>query len=472
MKNDPTEGTGSTLLINGLQELIALVGPENLRQGTEIDLESVNDWSGETSGLPVAWVAPRSTEELSEIMKICTRHRLPVVPQGGLSGLAGGATPSDGCVLISMARLAGIEEIDTASSLMIVRAGTPLQTVQEAAAQAGLFFALDLGARGSCQIGGAISTNAGGNRVIRYGMMRDLVLGLEVVLMDGTILSMMNRMPKNNAAMDLKHLFIGGEGTTGIITRAVLKLHPQVGGANAALIAVSDFDAALALLRSVQGGLSGRTTAFELMWNDYYTAATTHGGIRAPLSADYPIYVLIEMQGADPAADRPAFEDMLEQALGDGLILDAVIAQNEREVDSFWALRDSISELLIAFKPKISFDVSVPLARLGDCVEVMRARLDAAFPGLPQLYFGHAGDSNLHLVTGLMDQYGAEEHAVEQIVYDITRDFNGSISAEHGIGLHKKRWLSYCRSEVELTLLRNVKAMFDPMGLLNPHKVI
>ncbi|WP_138472219.1 FAD-binding oxidoreductase [Poseidonocella sp. HB161398] len=455
-----------------LSELEALLGAGGLKSGAAIDPASVRDWSGEAGGTPLAHVAPRSTAELSAVMRICAAHGLPVVPQGGLSGLAGGAVPSDGCVLVSLSKMAEIEEIDLSSGQMTVQAGVPLQTVQERAAAAGMFFALDLGARGSCQIGGAIATNAGGNRVLRYGMMRDLVLGLEVVLMDGTVLPMMNRMPKNNAAMDLKPLFIGSEGTMGIVTRAVLKLHPGVTGANAALLALPDFDAALSLLQMAQRALSSRVSAFELMWNDYYAAAVEHGGLRAPVPAEHPVYVLVEMLGADPEADRPAFEAMLEAAFEEGLILDAVIAQNEREVESFWALRDAISELLVHYKPKISFDVSVPLARLGACVETMRAALEAAFPGLVQLYFGHAGDSNLHLVTGHMDRYGAEEAAVEEIVYGIVRDFGGSVSAEHGIGLHKKRWLSYSRSPGELALLRAMKAVLDPKGLLNPGKVI
>ena len=452
--------------------LARAVGPENLQVGSNILPGALRDWSDERSGTPLALVTPRDTETVAAVLRLCHAYDTPVVPQGGRSGLAGGAVASDGAVLLSLAKLDRIEEIDTTSGLMVVGAGCILQRIQEAASEAGLSFQLDLGARGSCQIGGNIATNAGGNRVIRYGMMRDLVLGLEVVLADGTILPMMNRMPKNNAALDLKHLFIGSEGTLGVITRAVLKLHPSTGGANAALVAVPTFDAAAHLLSHAQRTLSGRVTAFELMWNDYYRAVTDVTGLRPPLTADHPIYVLLEMQGADPGAEQAAFEAMLESAFEQELVIDAVIAQSQRDVESFWALRDGVAELLSRRAPTINFDVSVPIARIGDCVEVIRARLAARFPNLPLVFFGHAGDSNIHLVAGPIADHDPTGHEIEAIVYGAIREYGGSVSAEHGIGLHKKPWLSYSRSESELAWLRQLKKLHDPKGILNPGKVL
>ena len=448
------------------------IGEANVKVGADVPEVALRDWSGEAGGVPLALVTPRSTEAVAAVLKICHALGAPVVPQGGRSGLAGGAVPSEGSVLLSLAGLDRIEEIDAASGLMVVGAGCILQRVQEAALDAGLSFPLDLGARGSSQIGGNIATNAGGNRVIRYGMTRDLVLGLEVVLADGTILSMLNRMPKNNAALDLKHLFIGSEGTLGVIARAVLRLHPGVAGANAALVAVPDFAAAAALLRHAQRTLSGRVTAFELMWNDYYRAVLAETGLRAPVAPEHPIYVLIEMQGADPDGERPVFEAMLESAFEAGLMVDAAVAQSQREVEVFWSLRDGIAEILSRRAPTINFDVSVPLARIGDCVEEIRAALASAFPDLKVIFFGHAGDSNIHLVAGPITDCDPTGHGIEKAVYEIIRAYGGSVSAEHGIGLHKKPWLSYSRSENELAMLRQLKESLDPKGILNPGKVL
>ncbi|WP_416798147.1 FAD-binding oxidoreductase [Ciceribacter azotifigens] len=455
-----------------LTALERAVGESNMKRGADVPEAVLRDWSDERGGTPLALVTPRDTDAVAAVLRVCHDYDTPVVPQGGRTGLAGGAVPSEGAVLLSMAGLDRIEEVDSASGLMVVGAGCILQRIQEAALDAGFSFPLDLGARGSCQIGGNIATNAGGNRVIRFGMTRDLVLGLEVVLADGTVLSMMNRMPKNNAALDLKHLFIGSEGTLGVVTRAVLKLHPGVGGANAALVAVADFDAAAGLLRHAQRALSGRVTAFELMWNDYYRAVLAETGVRAPVEPDHGIYALIEMQGADADSERPAFEAMLEAAFEAGLVADAAIAQSQREVEAFWSLRDGIAEILSRRAPTINFDVSVPLARIGACVDEIRAALETAFPALQVIFFGHAGDSNIHLVAGPITDIDPTGHGIETIVYEIIRAYGGSVSAEHGIGLHKKPWLAYSRSENELAMLRQLKRSLDPKGILNPGKVL
>mgnify|MGYP003673217821 FL=1 len=461
--------TDTNAFVTMLRDVLA---PQDLQIGTDIPATALRDWSDERGGVPLALVHPRTTAQVSAVMALCHAHGQPVVPQGGMTGLAGGAVPSTGAVLLSLRNIAGVEELNDAAGLMTVGAGTPLQVIQEAAAENGLMFGLDLGARGSCQIGGNIATNAGGNRVIRYGMTRDLVLGLEVVLADGTILPMMNKMPKNNAALDLKHLFIGSEGRLGVITRAVLRLHPGVAGANTALIALSGFDAALKLLRHAQTALSGRVSAFEVLWNDYYRSVTTIGGVRAPLGAEFPLYALIDMQGADPDAEAPAFQAMLERAMESGWALDVLLAQSQSDVLDFWALRDNVAELQRSFSPMINFDISVPQSQIGDCVERIRADLAQKFPGLANLYFGHIGDSNLHILVGPTPADDPDGRQVEACVYDVTRSFGGSISAEHGIGLHKKPWLSYSRSEAELSVLRQLKDTLDPTGILNPGKVL
>ncbi|NAO98910.1 FAD-binding oxidoreductase [Vreelandella titanicae] len=449
------------------------LGVSEVLLGDAISDKYLKDWSGERGLMPLALLLPRSTNEVSKALAVCHSHQWPVVPQGGLTGLAGGAVPSESAVVISLERMCGVEEVDSASATITLLAGTPLQAAQEAAQEAGFFFALDLGARGSCQVGGNIATNAGGNRVIRYGMARDLVLGLEVVLADGTVLPMLNKMVKNNAGPDLKGLFIGTEGTMGIITRAVLRLHAEVTGANTALIALPDFDAVVKLLRYAQKRLSGLVSAYEVMWADYYQSAITVDGIRAPLAADYPVYVLMDMQSAEPEENTERFYTVLEHAMEEGWVLDAVIAQSHSDAEDFWALRDSIAEMLNSYAPTINFDVSFPISKIGECVERLRRVMVDEFPDIHAMYFGHVGDGNLHIVVGpLPDDNQQTERALEDAFYDITRDLGGSVSAEHGIGTHKKPYLAHSRNRAEINLIKRMKQALDPQGILNPGKII
>ncbi|MDR2310941.1 MAG: FAD-binding oxidoreductase [Brucellaceae bacterium] len=452
-----------------LEKLSELLG-KDIQAAENIDSSQLRDWSDEQGGTPLALVLPRNTQMVSEILKLCNEHHIAVVPQGGLTGLAGGAVPVEGCVLLSLRNMNRIEAINAQAGTMIVEAGVILQTIQESARNAGMNFALDLGARGSCQIGGNISTNAGGNRVIRYGMTRDLVLGLEAVLADGTILSMMNEMPKNNAALDMKHLFVGAEGTMGVVTRAVLRLRPGVGGANAAVVALENFDNALNLLNYAQKRLSGRVTAFEAMWGDYYKTAAKYA--RAPLEQGYPLYVLMDMQGAEPDIEAELFQSVLEHALEEGWIADAAIAQSHREAEEFWTMRDAIAEIMTHEGPCIGFDVSVPQTQIGAAVDAIQAALEERYPGIQSLFFGHVGDCNFHIDVTKYTDFEPKERIIEDIVYDIIRSFKGSVSAEHGIGLHKKPWLHYSRSEAELQVLKTLKAALDPHNILNPGKVL
>lgn len=466
---DATGGSGTEVLA----ALQSVLGKNDVLVGDAISDKYLRDWSGECGGMPLAVVRPRSTEAVSQALAVCHAHQCPVVPQGGMTGLAGAAVPFAGAIVISLERMSGVEEVDTASATITVLAGTPLQVAQEAAREAGFLFALDLGARGSCQVGGNIATNAGGNRVIRYGMARDLVLGLEVVLADGTVLSMLNKMVKNNAGPDLKGLFIGTEGTMGIITRAVLRLHAGVTGANTALIALPDFAAVVKLLRHAQQRLSGLVSAYEVMWADYYQSATTVGGIRAPLAADYPVYVLMDMQAAEPEENSERFETVLEYALEEGWVLDAAIAKSQADAEDFWALRDSVAEMLNAYAPTINFDVSFPISQIGECVERLREVMDTQFPSIRAMHFGHVGDGNLHIVVGpLPDDNRKTERAVEDAFYGVTRELGGSVSAEHGIGTHKKPYLAHSRSQAEIELIKRLKRAVDPQGILNPGKII
>lgn len=455
-----------------LSQLHTLLGPNHVITDPELYHTYLTDWSGEVGEPPLAVVRPANTEEVSAILSLCHQYHCPIIPQGGLTGLAGGATARGTALLLSLERLKGVIELDVASATLTAWAGTPLETIQEAAAQANFLFGLDLGARGSCQIGGNVSTNAGGNRVIRYGMTRDLVLGLEVVQADGTVLSMLNNMPKNNAAYDLKHLFIGSEGTLGVITKVVVRLHPAVTGANTALIALPSYDAAIQLLRYAQQELSGLVSAFEVMWQDYYTIATSTGNNRAPISADYPLYVLMDLQSANPDNNAARFEAVLEHAFHQGWALDAAIAQSHTDAEDFWLLRDAVAEILPHYAPTINFDISFPISLIGQGVDQLRAAITEFDPDLCLMFFGHVGDGNVHLLVGPIPNKDKKiEQQIEKICYEITQSLSGSVSAEHGIGIHKKPWLSYSRTEAELALMRTLKKALDPHNILNPGKV-
>ena len=354
---------------------------------------------------------------------------------------------------------------------MTVLAGTPLQTVQEAAAKAGLTFPLDLGARGTCTIGGNIATNAGGNQVLRFGMMRNLVLGLEAVLADGTVVSSMNKMLKNNAGYDLKQLFIGSEGTLGIVTRAVLRLWPAMPARTAAIVAIPDFDACVKLLQTLQARLGGDLSAFEAMWASYFDCVIERvDSLRSPFDDQYPLYVLVQSEGTDHEAALERMETVLGDLLESGVVLDAAIAQSERENETFWQIRDGIAEITASLQPLAAFDVSVPISDMPEFLETTQAALNDAFPDVANLVFGHVGDSNLHLsVTTGKDE---DRSRISEIVYGATSRFGGSIAAEHGIGVARRNYLKLSRSEAEMALMRRLKAALDPGNILNPGRVI
>ena len=428
------------------------------------------DWSNVDRQRPRAVLRPRSVAEVSRALKICNDLNLAVVPQGGLTGLAGGATPRAGQIVLSLERLKGIEEIDRDSATMTVLAGTPLEAAQKAAAEAGLYLALDIGSRGSCQVGGNIATNAGGNHVIRYGMARAQVLGLETVLADGTVLTSLTKVMKNNAGYDLNQLFIGSEGTLGVVTRAVLRLHAQPQSKTTALIATPDYAATVKLLRRLQAEL-GEVSGFEAMWPDFYRYVVEHPttGVK-PLAADHPFYALVEFQGNEAERDRARFEACLGEAIEAGEALDGVIAQSEREARSFWTIREGAP--LDMHPYLINFDVSAPTAQLGALAERLNAALLARWPEGHFYVYGHVGDGNIHLSAYAGGSMASVAHEMDDIVYDEVRRIGGSVSAEHGIGTLKRAYLGHSRSAAEIAVMRKIKAALDPRGILNPGKVI
>jgi FAD/FMN-containing dehydrogenase len=421
-------------------------------------------------GKPIAVVRPASTEQVSAVLRLCHELGQAVVPWGGCTGLVEGAR-ADGAVALSLQRMNRIEEIDAEGATMTVETGCVLQTACEAAEAKGLFFPLDLGARGSATIGGNISTNAGGNRVLRYGMMRELVLGLEVVLADGTVMSSLNHLIKNNAGYDLKHAFIGSEGTLGVVTRAVLRLRPKPVSQNMALLAVDAFAHLPKLLRNLERGFGGTLSAFEVMWSDFYQLVTTPPAKgQAPIPHGHAYYVLIEALGGDQEEDSARFERVLAAELENGDIADAVIAKSRDECARIWALRDDVLQVA-RNAPIFTFDISLTLGKIENYITEVRDGLKSRWPDMTLMVFGHLGDGNLHLIPGVGDGSAQAHRDVEEIIYGALRRQGGSVSAEHGIGIEKRDYLAYSRSPNEIALMRTLKKAFDPKGILNPGKI-
>jgi len=453
-----------------LGQLFQELGPDIVSTDADLRQRRAGDWSSAPKTVPPAILRPRSTEEVSRCLALCHQLGIPVVPQGGMTGLAGGGNPTFGQVVLSLDRLSGVEELDREASTVTVRAGTPLQVAQEAARDAGLYLGLDIGSRGSCQIGGNLSTNAGGNRVIRYGMARAMVLGLEVVLADGTVITALDKAMKNNTGYDLKQLFIGAEGTLGVITRAVLRLHPAPRSRTTAFLSTTGFAAGLRLLRRLQSDLGG-VSAFEVMWPDFYDFVAGHSvtGVM-PLPKGQPFYVLTEYEGIDPVGDGDRVETALGAALEAGDVTDALIAKTEKEGRDFWTVREGLA--LDTVPQLVNYDVSLAISRIGEFAERCREALTNRWPGGISTFYGHIGDGNLHISASAGAAAGNVEHEMDEIVYEIVGAMHGSVSAEHGIGLLKRPYLNRSRSETEIELMRRIKAAFDPKGILNPGKVI
>lgn len=421
---------------------------------------------------PLALVRPRSTEEVATALKICHEYFLPVVTQGGLTGLAGGAALLGGEIVLSLEKMAQIEEIDTISSTMTVQAGAMLQTIQEAADEADLFFPLDLGARGSCSIGGNLATNAGGNRVIKYGMTRDLVLDVEAVLADGSIVGGTRKMIKNNTGYDLRNLFIGSEGTLAVITRVVLKLHPKPRAISTTFCGLPDFNSVTTLLSKLQSRFPSSVSAFEVMWPDYYDFVLEKlPHLRKPLSDRHAFYVLLEVSGADENAQNSALELLLEDLFEEEVISDAAIAMSQADALDFWAIRDAPGEYGRYLPGRVSFDVSFAISEVEAAIEQCHSLLREKWPEATILFYGHLGDGNIHIQVH-EDRWGAEApQQVQKLVYGVVHSMGGSISAEHGVGVKRKQFLPMTRSRFDIDAMKAIKVALDPRGILNPGKI-
>ncbi len=464
-----------------LERIKSIVGPKGWSEDPAVLEPLLLDRRGLFVGRTALLVRPASAQEVAEVVRVCAGHGIAIVPQGGNTGLVAGGVPHEhgAEILLNLSRMNRVRVVDAADYTMTVEAGCVLADVQAAAEAVDRLFPLSLGAEGSCQIGGNISTNAGGVAVLHYGNMRDLVLGLEVVLPDGQMWDGLRGLRKDNTGYDLKQLFIGGEGTLGIITAAVLKLFPLPKDVQTAIVALSDLDAAIPLLAAARTASGDAVTSLELMPRPALEFAIKHiHGVNDPLSEPHDFYVLVEFSGARPdggmAENMTAF---LEAAFENGMIKDAVVAQSEAQRAAFWRIREAIVEAQLHEGGSIKHDVSVPADRSPEFIRRAVAAVTAAMPGIRPLPFGHIGDGNIHLnltqPEGMdRDAYIAEWPRMNRIVHDIVADLGGSISAEHGVGRLKREEITRYKSRVEIDLMRQIKAVLDPKGIMNPGKVV
>jgi FAD/FMN-containing dehydrogenase len=461
------------------------LGPKGWSDAPDVMEPLLIDGRGLYKGRAALVAYPQSTAEVARLVAACAEGGIPMVPQGGNTSLCGGATPFDErAVLINLKRMNRIRALDAVNDAMTVEAGCILADLQRAADEADRLFPLSLGAEGSCQIGGNLSTNAGGNAVLRYGMARDLVLGLEVVLPDGRVLDDLTALRKDNTGYNLRHLFIGGEGTLGIITAAVLKLFAKPRVVETAFVALRDPAAAIELLGRTKAGSGDTVVAFELIGRTALDMVLRHiPGTSSPLQGRHEWYVLTELAGGDlGGALRERLEAVLAQAAEDGLVADAAFADSVQQRRALWKIRESINE---AQKPEggsIKHDVSVPISKVAQFIAEASAATIAAQPGLRVVAFGHVGDGNIHFNLSQPAQWpheGPERTAFmarwqefNDIVHGIVARHHGSISAEHGIGILKREELTHYKSAVALDVMRALKRALDPRGLMNPGKVV
>ena len=445
----------------------------------------LSDWRGKWTGRAIAVAQPDSTADVAAVLRWCHAQRVPVVPQGGNTGLSGGSTPdaSGAALVLSLTRMNKVRNVDALNNTMVVDAGLTLQRVQDAAREADRLFPLSLAAQGSCTIGGNLATNAGGVQVLRYGNARDLCLGLEVVTAEGEVWDGLRGLRKDNTGYDLRDLFIGSEGTLGIITGASLKLFPRTAAQAVAFAAVPTPEAAVQLLQLAQARLGAALTAFELIGDSCMVLVERHvAAARLPLAGRSSWYVLLEASDTrDEAHAGAAIEGLLEAALERQLASDVALSTSLAQFRALWALREDISESQGAEGKTIKHDISLPISRIAEFVTGTSAAIDSRFPGQRLVVFGHLGDGNLHYnVSPAADRTGPEHAAafvalegpINRLVHDAVAALGGSISAEHGLGVLRRDESARYKSAVEMKLMRAVKHALDPLGLMNPGKLL
>jgi len=455
-----------------IDNLKAALGPKGWSLDPDEIAPHVDDWRGRYRGETPILLKPGTTEEVAAAVKLCAEAGVAITPQGGNTSLCGAATPQ-GEVLITLKRMTAVREIDTDNDSMTVEAGCVLESLQNTAEEANRLFPLSLGSQGSAMIGGLISTNAGGVHVLRYGMTRELVLGLEAVLPDGTVWSGLTGLRKDNTGYDLKQLLIGAEGTLGIITAATLKLYPRPGRMELAFIGMNSVDDAVKFLGMAKQTSGGAVTAFEVMPALALEFVLGHvPNTRDPLESKHPWYVVCEMSFGRTEGARETMEAALEQGFEAGLLQDAAIAENEAQMQDFWRLRESIAEAERSQGLAVKHDVSIPVSKMPAFIEIATKRINEEFPDGTVVAFGHVGDGNVHyniacLDPGAREGFMARAGEMSKRVYDTVDEFGGSISAEHGIGILKREELA-ARKPVDVKVMRAIKQAIDPKGIMNP----
>jgi FAD/FMN-containing dehydrogenase len=466
---------------DALDRIKSALGPKGWTDAPDALERWLKDQRGLYSGRCALLAQPASTEEVATVVGLCAEHGIAIVPQGGNTSLCAGAIPHEHGheIILNLSRMNRVRDLDALNYTMTVEAGCVLQTIQETADAADRLFPLSLAAEGSCQIGGNLSTNAGGVNVLRYGNARELVLGLEVVLPSGEIWNGLRRLRKDNTGYDLKQLFVGAEGTLGVITAAVLKLFPKPKDVQTCFAAIRDPDALIDLLARARAASGDAVSSFEMIDRMAISVCLDNlPDVTDPLGERYDLYALIEFSGARAESGmRANMEAMLESAFEDGLVIDATIAQSEAQRAAFWRIREGIPDTQINAGGSIKHDISVPVSRIPDFLERGIEAVSARIPGVRPCIFGHVGDGNLHAnfsqpVDMDTDAYLARWGEVNNIVHDIVVDLGGSISAEHGIGQLKRESLRHYKPDLDLTLMRRIKAAIDPQGIMNPGKVI
>lgn len=458
----------------------------------ELALESMNkDWMGKYSGSSSLGLRPSSTEQVSQILAYCSLRRLALVPQGGNTGLVGGSVPVFDEVVLNMSAMNKILSFDEVSGVLVCQAGCILQTLEEHVSQRGYIMPLDLGAKGSCHIGGNLSTNAGGLRLLRYGSLHGSVLGVEAVLPDGTVLDLLRQLRKDNTGYDLKQLFIGSEGTLGVITAVAIQCAPKPASVQLAFLSCPSFAAVQQVLRHAKQSLGEILSAVEFLDQESMAMATQHlPGVSNPLAQagpdaaqqqqqqggggeqGGPFYMLVETQGSHAGHDKEKLEGFLEAVMADGSVADGTLAESQAQAAAIWRVREGITESLVRRGAVYKYDLSMPTHKMYELVQLVRQRV-AHLPGVKAVGYGHVGDGNLHLNVSSPSGYSDElEQLLEPFVYEWTAQQSGSISAEHGIGLMKAPVLGYSKSSEAVNLMQRLKVLMDPHQILNPYKVL
>ncbi|KAG5517805.1 hypothetical protein RHGRI_038241 [Rhododendron griersonianum] len=461
----------STINADDITKFKEILGEKNVVQDEEVLLAANTDWMQKYKGSSNLLLQPRTTEEVSQILKYCNSRCLAVVPQGGNTGLVGGSVPVFDEVIINMGSMKNIISFDKVSGILVCEAGCILENLVSFLDNQGFVMPLDLGAKGSCQIGGNVSTNAGGLRFVRYGSLHGNVLGLEAVLANGTVLDMLGTLRKDNTGYDLKHLFIGSEGSLGIISKVSILTPPKLSSVNLAFLACKDYVSCQNLLLEAKRKLGNILSAFEFLDSHSMDLVLNHlEGVRNPLPPSmHNFYVLIETTGSDQSYDKEKLEAFLLRYMEVGLISDGVLAQDINQAFSFWRIREGVPEALMKAGAVYKYDLSLPIEKMYDLVEEMRMRLG---PAAKVVGYGHLGDGNLHLNISLPEYDDTVLGQVEPFVYEWTSKHRGSISAEHGLGLMKANKIHYSKSTESVHLMVSIKKLLDPNGILNPYKVL